>query len=73
MMGAVFAMQGFGQLGGALVMLILVAGFKQSLLTAADYAHCTGVCQLAVDKMWRTLIGMFFRPYSVTPVLISTW
>jgi len=59
MMGAVFAMQGFGQLGGALVMLCLVAGFKESLLTAKDYSTCTGVCQLAVDKMWRALIGMF--------------
>jgi hypothetical protein len=28
MMGTVFAMQGFGQLGRALVMLILVAGSK---------------------------------------------
>jgi PHS family inorganic phosphate transporter-like MFS transporter len=58
MMGAVFAMQGFGQLGGALVMLVLTAGFKESLLTAKDYAHCDGVCNIAVDKMWRALIGM---------------
>ncbi|KAF2199498.1 phosphate permease, partial [Delitschia confertaspora ATCC 74209] len=58
MMGAVFAMQGFGQLGGALVMLILTSGFKESLLTAKDYAHCTGTCGLAVDKMWRALIGI---------------
>ena len=57
MMGAVFAMQGFGQLGGALVMLVLTAGFKESLLTAKDYAHCDGVCNIAVDKMWRALIG----------------
>jgi MFS transporter, PHS family, inorganic phosphate transporter len=56
-MAAVFAMQGFGQLAGALVMLFVTLGFKQSLLTAATYAKCTGVCSLAVDKMWRTLIG----------------
>lgn len=56
-MGAVFAMQGFGQLGGALIMLIVTAGFKESLLTASSYATCSGVCQLAVDKMWRVLIG----------------
>ena len=57
MMSAVFAMQGFGQLAGALVMLFVTLGFKKSLLTAKTYATCTGVCGLAVDKMWRTLIG----------------
>jgi PHS family inorganic phosphate transporter-like MFS transporter len=58
MMAAVFAMQGFGQLAGALVMLFVTVGFKQSLLTATTYAKCTGVCGLAVDKMWRALIGI---------------
>ncbi|PQE24769.1 Repressible high-affinity phosphate permease protein [Rutstroemia sp. NJR-2017a BVV2] len=57
MMGAVFAMQGFGQFGAGLVMLIITAGFKESLLTAKSYATCQGVCGLAVDKMWRILIG----------------
>lgn len=57
MMGAVFSMQGFGQLSGALVMLFVTLGFKESLLTAKTYATCSGVCALAVDKMWRTLIG----------------
>lgn len=57
MMGAVFAMQGIGQFAAAIVALIVTAGFKESLLTANDVAHCTGVCQLAVDKMWRTVIG----------------
>jgi hypothetical protein len=57
MMGAVFAMQGFGQFGAGLIMLIITAGFKESLLTAKTYATCQGVCGLAVDKMWRILIG----------------
>ncbi|KAM0669260.1 hypothetical protein ACQRIT_004237 [Beauveria bassiana] len=57
MMGAVFAMQGFGQLGAALVMLFVTLGFKHSLEGAKDVAHCTESCQVAVDKMWRTLIG----------------
>lgn len=57
MMGAVFAMQGFGQLAGALVMLFLTLGFKESLLTATKYSTCTGVCGLAVDRMWRSLVG----------------
>jgi MFS transporter, PHS family, inorganic phosphate transporter len=38
MMGAVFAIQGFGQLGSALVMLVATAGFKNSLLPATTKA-----------------------------------
>ena len=56
-MGAVFAMQGLGQLCAAIVLLCVVAGFKESLLTAKTYATCGGVCGIAVDKMWRVLIG----------------
>ncbi len=56
-MGAVFAMQGLGQLAAAVVMLAVVAGFKESLMTAKTYSTCTGVCGLAVDKAWRVLIG----------------
>ena len=57
MMGSVFAMQGFGQLAGSLVMLACVAGFKGSLETSVSYAKCTGDCAEAVDKSWRVLIG----------------
>ncbi|GAB1200301.1 acid phosphatase pho5 [Aspergillus pseudonomiae] len=57
MMGAVFAMQGFGQFGAAIVALIVTVGFKGSLESAASVAKCSGVCQLAVDKMWRVVIG----------------
>ncbi len=57
MMGAVFAMQGIGQLAAALIALIVTTGFKESLLTAKNAAACDGVCQLAVDKMWRVIIG----------------
>ncbi|KAJ9138945.1 Phosphate permease [Pleurostoma richardsiae] len=57
MMGAVFAMQGLGQLAGAFVMLFVTLGFKHSLESSTKLANCTGVCALAVDKMWRTLIG----------------
>jgi len=62
MMGAVFAMQGFGQLGGALVMLCLVAGFKDTLKGVTGYADCDGQCAVAVDKMWRALIGIGIVP-----------
>lgn len=57
MMGSVFAMQGIGQLGAALVMLIITVGFKGSLEASSGIANCTGDCALAVDKMWRILIG----------------
>ncbi|KAF2690927.1 inorganic phosphate transporter 1-6 /Pi cotransporter [Lentithecium fluviatile CBS 122367] len=65
MMGAVFSMQGFGQLAGALVMLILTAGFKDSLSGAKDYASCSGTCQVAIDKMWRALIGLGIVPAAI--------
>ncbi|EAW20550.1 MFS transporter [Aspergillus fischeri NRRL 181] len=57
MMGSVFAMQGFGQFAAAIVALIVTAGFKESLETAGSVGKCSGVCQLAVDKMWRVVIG----------------
>ena len=57
MMGAVFAMQGLGQLCAAFIMLFVTLGFKDSLSTSTKPANCTGVCAIAVDKMWRTLIG----------------
>ncbi|KAK3353052.1 major facilitator superfamily domain-containing protein [Lasiosphaeria hispida] len=57
MMGAVFAMQGFGQLAAAFVMLFVTLGFKESLSTSTNPSNCVGQCAVAVDKMWRTLIG----------------
>ncbi|KAI9845681.1 MAG: Inorganic phosphate transporter pho84, partial [Thelocarpon superellum] len=57
MMGAVFSMQGFGQFGAAIIAIITCAGFKESLLLGKSFATCTGDCGLAVDKMWRVIIG----------------
>jgi len=65
-MGAVFAMQGFGQLAGALVALITIAGFKGSLNSVKTIALCTGECALAVDKSWRILIGTHLTPHKST-------
>lgn len=56
-MGAVFAMQGIGQLAAAFVMLFVTLGFKDSLSSSTKLANCTGDCAVAVDKMWRILIG----------------
>ena len=57
MMGSVFAMQGIGQFTAAMIALIVTSGFKESLLSAKTAAACDGVCNLAVDKMWRVIIG----------------
>jgi len=57
MMGSVFAMQGIGQFAAAIIALIVAAGFKESLMTSKNAANCGGVCGLAVDKMWRVIIG----------------
>lgn len=57
MMGAVFAMQGIGQMVCAFVMLFITLGFKEQLSASPNYANCDGYCAIAVDKMWRTLIG----------------
>ncbi|KKK25333.1 hypothetical protein AOCH_006910 [Aspergillus ochraceoroseus] len=65
MMAAVFAMQGFGQFAAALVALIVTVGFKASLRSATSVSTCTGVCQLAVDKMWRVVIGFGAVPACV--------
>ena len=57
MMGSVFAMQGIGQFTAAIIALICVSGFKESLITAKTVDKCDGVCLLAVDKTWRIIIG----------------
>ena len=56
-MGSVFAMQGIGQFTAAIIALIVSSGFKGSLQSAASVDECSGVCQIAVDKMWRIIIG----------------
>ena len=67
-MAAVFANQGLGQLTAGIITLIVTAGFKGSLESAVDIPHCTGVCMLAVDKMWRIVIG-----FGAVPGLIALY
>lgn len=57
MMGSVFAMQGIGQFAAAIVSLIVTQAWKDSLITAKSVDQCDGACNLAVDKMWRIVIG----------------
>lgn len=56
-MGAVFAMQGIGQLVAALIALIVTAGFKESLVMSLSVGKCDYACLLAVDRMWRIIVG----------------
>ncbi|KAI1325500.1 phosphate permease [Xylariaceae sp. FL0255] len=65
MMGAVFAQQGLGQLTGAFVMLFLTLGFKEALSASPGVTDCTGWCQVAVDKMWRALVGFGAVPAAI--------
>ncbi|ORY13164.1 major facilitator superfamily domain-containing protein [Clohesyomyces aquaticus] len=65
MMGAVFAMQGFGQLSGAVVMVCLALGFKAKLNKTKGHDSCTSDCQIAVDKMWRALVGIGIVPGAI--------
>jgi hypothetical protein len=68
--------KGFGQFTGALVMLIVTQGFKGSLEAAPSYAKCTPTafpaCHLAVDKMWRVLIGKFLVSSRIANVLLTS-
>lgn len=70
-MGSVFAMQGIGQLTGALVMLFVTLGFKSQLQTAATVDVCDGQCMIAVDKMWRTLVGFGAVPACIALYCMS--
>ncbi|KAI9673765.1 MAG: Inorganic phosphate transporter pho84 [Trizodia sp. TS-e1964] len=60
MMGSVFAMQGIGQFAAAMLALIVTSGFKGSLMQGNGKpvaASCGGECLIAVDKMWRVIVG----------------
>jgi PHS family inorganic phosphate transporter-like MFS transporter len=65
MMGSVFAMQGIGQLAAALAALIVTAAFKNQINDANTFAECTGGCSIAVDRMWRIVIGFGGVPASI--------
>jgi PHS family inorganic phosphate transporter-like MFS transporter len=69
MMGSVFAMQGIGQFAAGLISLIVVSGFKESLLTASGYGTCSGVCQLAVDKVGHQYTKITLTKYMLANVL----
>lgn len=61
-MSAVFAMQGIGQFVAGLMALIVTAGFRGSLESAKTVGDCDGVCGIAVDRMWRIIIGFGALP-----------
>jgi MFS transporter, PHS family, inorganic phosphate transporter len=57
MIGAVFAMQGFGQFAAALLSLVVTSGFRKHLESVKTPAACGPDCQRSVDIMWRVIIG----------------
>jgi MFS transporter, PHS family, inorganic phosphate transporter len=58
MIGAVFAMQGFGQFAASMMTLIVVAAFRSALEPVKTPAACVEECQRSVDIMWRIVIGV---------------
>lgn len=67
MMNAVFAMQGFGQLGAGIVLLTVTQGFRNSLELSETVTDCSknGACVSAVDKMWRIIVGYDFPEWMI--------
>ncbi|QNP95240.1 YALIA101S15e00716g1_1 [Yarrowia lipolytica] len=57
MMAAVFANQGWGQLMGAIVSIVCMAGFKNQLEPSHSAKDCGKVCRQALDMSWRILVG----------------
>ena len=62
MVGAVFSMQGLGQLAAALVALVLTAAFRDAYLPVADEGLCGSACRLAADRSWRIIVGVGALP-----------
>ncbi|EMC99269.1 hypothetical protein BAUCODRAFT_396872 [Baudoinia panamericana UAMH 10762] len=60
--GSVFAMQGLGQFGAAIVSLITVSAYRKHLSSAATAAQCDVGCTIALDKIWRIIIGFAAIP-----------
>ncbi|KAK1594252.1 H+ symporter [Colletotrichum navitas] len=58
MIAAVFSMQGMGQLGAALVALVVAEAFKGSYTDVHTLSDCHDRCQLAADRSWRIIVGM---------------
>ncbi|KAL2394654.1 Inorganic phosphate transporter PHO84 [Exophiala dermatitidis] len=68
LMNAVFAMQGFGNLAAALVSFVCVVASKDALLPAATPAQCDERCQIAADKMWRSIVA-----FGTVPALAAVY
>lgn len=60
--------QGFGNLAAALVSFICVVAWKDALLPAATAAQCDERCQLAADKMWRSIVA-----FGTVPALLALY
>ena len=49
------------------MLLIVTAGFKQSLSVSATQTECSNnvICVTAIDKMWRTIVGFGAVPGAI--------
>lgn len=58
MVGAVFSMQGLGQLMAAIVALVMTVTFEDSYRNISDETMCDSACRLAADRSWRIIVGV---------------
>ncbi|OJK02264.1 hypothetical protein ASPACDRAFT_41085 [Aspergillus aculeatus ATCC 16872] len=58
MLAVVFLCQSLGEAAAAVVALIAVAGFRNSLPDDANSLKCTGSCVHDLDKIWRYIVGL---------------
>lgn len=70
MVAAVFSTQALGQLMASLVSLIVIEAFKDQINNEANYCHgsvcySTAAGDVAVDRMWRIIIGVGAVPAAV--------
>lgn len=63
-----YTRQGFGNLAAALVSFVRVVVAKDSLIGAQTPAQCDSRCQLAADKMWRSIVA-----FGTVPALLALY
>ncbi|KAI6779882.1 phosphate:H+ symporter [Emericellopsis cladophorae] len=62
MVGAVFSMQGLGQLAAAVVALVMTAAYKDAYVNVPSESACDAQCRLAADRSWRIIVGVGALP-----------
>lgn len=68
MLAVVFLCQSLGEAAAAVVALIAVAGFRNSLPDDPNSLKCTGSCVHDLDKIWRYIVGL-----GAVPAFVAIW